>query len=584
MYMRCFRLRGLNKKMNLDNFEREISPVIFERGEGYYQDNAVVDLQRMDNGQYFAIVEGNDDYEINIRLDKSGKVLEYYCNCPYDGEICKHVVATLLEIRDKNQDYETGKNTSKKEMGWKEIINTVPQEKLRKFVENYAAKNRDFRNDLTINFTEYDSTENEGKYKKIVQNAFSLAEGRYGYIEYSDVYGAMLPVHELLSKADIFLGNKIYEEAFAIASITAPECINAIQNLDDSNGECGSAINESFNIISKIYETTNDKNFKEKIFEYILKEADNPDYDSYGCADVLEPLIIDMADTADKILLVHDFINNQLEKAKKLDKSSNEYNIEKYLRFKAGLFDKSGEKEKAERIIYDNIHISNFRETIVNEYIEKENYKEAIKLINEGIKIAIDNNYPGTESQWKKKLLKIYQQQKNIANIRKYALELFFGGSYGMDYYRIFKNTWSTDKWQIERKKIIDKVLKEDNKLRYYGYSFSYRTAEIYVEEKMWKELFTQVKDAPLIKILIEYTKYLKEDYSNDLLAMYRPQIEKYIDKNTGRSTYQQAAAYLKHMSKIKGGKELAKSIVNSMVQRYKNRPAMIDEFKNLEM
>jgi len=570
--------------MNLDNFEREISPVIFERGEDYYHDNAVADLQMMDNGQCFAIVEGSDNYEVDIKLDENGKILDYYCNCPYDGEICKHVVATLLKIRDENPVIKNKKSKSKKKTGWKEIINTVPEKELRKFAENYAAKNREFRNALSINFSEYDSTENKEKYRKIVQNAFSLAEGRYGYIEYSDVYGAMLPIHELLSKADNFLETKICKEAFTIAAVIAPECINAIQNLDDSNGECGSAINESFDIISKAYETTNDKNLKEEIFKYILNEADNSDYDNYGCADVLEPLIIDMADTTNKILLVHDFINNQLEKAGKMDKSSNEYNIEKYLRYKADLFYKSGEKEKAEKIIYDNIHISNFRETIVNEYIEKENFEGAIKLINEGIKIAIEDNYPGTESQWKKKLLKIYLLQKDIANIRKYALELFFDGSYGMDYYRIFKNTLSTEKWQIEKQKIIDEILRTTNKPSYYGHSFSYRAAEIYVEEKMWKELFAQVKNAPIIKILIEYTEYLKEDYSVDLLAMYKPQIERYVDKNTGRSSYQQAVSYLKHMSKIKGGKELAKSIVNSMVQKYKNRPAMIDEFKNLKM
>lgn len=102
--------------MNLDNFESKISPVIFERAEDYYHDNAVTDLQGMENRQWFAIVEGNEDYEVDIRLGKNGKILDYYCNCPYDGEICKHVVATLLKIRDENPVIENKKSKSKKEI------------------------------------------------------------------------------------------------------------------------------------------------------------------------------------------------------------------------------------------------------------------------------------------------------------------------------------------------------------------------------------------------------------------------------------------------------------------------------------
>ncbi len=72
--------------MYLKNFENSISEVVLKRGQNYYKYGAVTDLQEMDNGQWFAIVEGNDDYEVDIRLGKNDAVLKYACNCPFEGE------------------------------------------------------------------------------------------------------------------------------------------------------------------------------------------------------------------------------------------------------------------------------------------------------------------------------------------------------------------------------------------------------------------------------------------------------------------------------------------------------------------
>lgn len=192
-------LSKLNK-MDLKNFENSISEVVLKRGQNYYEDGAVTDLQEMDNGQWFAIVEGNDDYEVDIRLGKNDAILKYVCNCPFEGDICKHVVAVLYRIREEKAEKLPEKRSTGQNK-WKNLIGTVPETYLRDFLTEYAAKNKDFRNKLLLHFSEYDDTINREKYREIVQGIFSAAGGRNGYIDYHHVSGTISQVYDLLAKA-----------------------------------------------------------------------------------------------------------------------------------------------------------------------------------------------------------------------------------------------------------------------------------------------------------------------------------------------------------------------------------------------
>lgn len=74
----------------------------FERGEQYYEENAVSDIiERGDTLR--AEVEGSqpDPYQVTIELGETD-INDTYCSCPYDhGGICKHRVAVLLTyLRD----------------------------------------------------------------------------------------------------------------------------------------------------------------------------------------------------------------------------------------------------------------------------------------------------------------------------------------------------------------------------------------------------------------------------------------------------------------------------------------------------
>ena len=77
---------------------------ILARGEAYYFDGAVLELHKTEHG-YHAVVEGTEDYEVDIEME-GGRVCEMYCSCPYaeDGNNCKHMAAVLFEIEEQNEE------------------------------------------------------------------------------------------------------------------------------------------------------------------------------------------------------------------------------------------------------------------------------------------------------------------------------------------------------------------------------------------------------------------------------------------------------------------------------------------------
>jgi hypothetical protein len=563
--------------MHLKTFEKEISKVILQRGKDYFSNGAVIDLQIMDNGQCFAIVEGNDDYEVDIRLGSDDEIPEYSCNCPYDGGICKHIVAVLYSIRDENPADSVNKKASKKE-SWKNILDNLPEDELKSFVTHYAARNIDFRNRLTLEYPLYDNNGDRDKYKKIVKNIFKLASGKHGFIDYHSTGHVMQQIFELLSKAESLLNNGNYSEAFLIITAVAPECIKAIQAMDDSDGECGDAITNAFELTGIILNTVRDASFKDEIFDWLFEQAKNDDYDDYGCADELYPLLIDAVDSDKKAALVEAFLDDRLKYADKKAGWSREYQTKTFLSLKTDLYSKTNQSGKAEMIIQKNLHIPDFRKSVVKKELDEKKYERAIELIHEGIIIAQKEGYPGTVNDWKEMLLEVYREMGNTKELRNTAFDLYFCAHDSMKFYRIYKNTFTPEEWPAVLQGIIDRHIREQDKTRQLYPVVHESLANVYIEEKMWQPLLTLLQKSPGINSLLRYGDYLVNDYAPDMITLYYKAIEEVAKRSSNRNDYKTIVSYISKMAKITKGKEPARLLKESLINTYPKRPAMVDE------
>ena len=87
--------------LSLQNFEKLIDPTILQRGKSYFNDGSIIYIEEIADRLWDAEVEGSEDYTVKIELKAKEQVDSFSCSCPYDGDVCKHIVAVLYAIREE---------------------------------------------------------------------------------------------------------------------------------------------------------------------------------------------------------------------------------------------------------------------------------------------------------------------------------------------------------------------------------------------------------------------------------------------------------------------------------------------------
>ncbi|MEB3356571.1 MAG: SWIM zinc finger family protein [Synechococcales bacterium] len=84
-----------------DVYELADNSQVYERGEDYYDSEAIATLSLAPHQITAKVQGGHGLYRVTVS-DRSGR-LETHCTCPYDGNVCKHIVAVLLQyLRDED--------------------------------------------------------------------------------------------------------------------------------------------------------------------------------------------------------------------------------------------------------------------------------------------------------------------------------------------------------------------------------------------------------------------------------------------------------------------------------------------------
>ncbi|MGD9993290.1 MAG: SWIM zinc finger domain-containing protein [Salinivirgaceae bacterium] len=556
---------------------------ILQRGQSYFDNGNILQLNQGSDGTWHAEVEGNyGNYEVEIKPDNSSESADYYCDCPYDGAICKHVAAVALAINEEKTITISSNDEEPEEESWEQLIKDAKPKDLRNFMLDFGVKNQDFRHQIKLAFSKPVSVENADNipyYQSQINGIFDNYDYR-GFIDYRSSYKAMKDVTQFQIKADDYYTKGNLNEAFCISAAIAMEGVKAIQYMDDSSGECGGAIYEAFRVIENILNNSKPSSeLKERIFNWLYEQVQNSDYRDYGVGDSLEPLFFETAASLNQMDIAYEFIDTKIIELDKKDGWSKKYYLQNYLVQKINLLESEGRTAEADNIVDSYLHFEKFRQIRVEQALSANNPEEAEKLILDGIKIAQQDDAPGTAHQWKDQLLELYKQQQQAFKYNILARELFVENTSDIKYFKIYKQTSPKDDWEEKRNKLIAEL--KNKKRGYYGGISLDDLAKIYIEEQMIDELFAIVSSSNSIHTIIKYTKHLKEKYPAELLEYYKAAIEIQAE-HTGRNIYVSLVQYLKQMAKLKGGLPAAKALKVSLLDNYKNRPAMKEEFIKL--
>ena len=215
----------------------------YARGVSYFETGAVMDL--IDTGAAIkAIVRGNDDYHVTLRVQ--GRRLDYDCDCPVgeSGACCKHVVAVGLAWQAQQQGAEVS-HTGTGRDEWQTIrdyLYTLDQEKLVELLLAQAEDDPTLRNDLHIQAArrKHGGDIDIKALKQIINKAISVR----GVVDY---YGMRRFLQKAQPVAQMLNDLWREKEAAAVAELAEHALLKGFKSYertDDSDGGFGMLLGE----------------------------------------------------------------------------------------------------------------------------------------------------------------------------------------------------------------------------------------------------------------------------------------------------------------------------------------------------
>lgn len=568
--------------ITIDNFEGIVPYKILVRGEQYYRGEAVSDLEETSPGEWTATVEGTDSYSVNISMD-GNEIDSWDCDCPYDGEICKHVVATLLTIRNHEKEEKTNiemiVDYDQANVDIKQCLSIIDSKELSQFVCDYASTNKEFRTALLNRFvTKEISATSKGKdYKTEIEKIFanSLYNTRTRYHNRykdsdSDWETVFNQLDVLLEKADLFLKMESIDCTIAIA----------LQTLRSIGENYNDDLLYDDDLIPSIY--------CEQAGDLILKVIQHPKTTQQQKTEILHELSLiaqiwiyreyDIYDV-DELMMQINLAIQPVEKAlelidRLLEERKDAYDLYQLVLRKVDLLLGQNEQEKADETIRQYLYLSEIRKMEVEKLMTQCRYEEAIRLLDEGIELAEKEMNAGTKHEWIKLKLEIYEKTNRTLDIIDTCRLLFISGRDQLDYYHKLKALIPAEQW----KDFLDTLMKEARLVGGFSY-YGGVEAEIYVKEKDNDRLFHWLtsEEYRQFDVLMRYSHYLKDTHSEQLIAIYTSMLVDYAERNVGRSHYEHIAQVLLCMQKLNGGNVAVKYLVSEFRAKYNRRRAMME-------
>lgn len=556
--------------MNINDFEKYVDSKIFARGKEYFADGLVDRLEEIDDGDYEAIVEGTDDYTVNVTIGDDGEISEHSCDCPYEfGDVCKHEVAVLLAIKKsmtKSMPKKARKSKSVK-VKLKELLEAQPKEALVSVLYSLAEENRTLRQTLLLRFSTQD---NEYDLCRKLIKEHIRRHIRGGYIEWSALRAAMTGAWEVLDRAEKVVQSDCIR-AVKLCFIVISEVISILECCDDSNGETGEVLDACTEIVQKAAlagQSSLPKHSRDELFDLISDEAKKDIYKDWSDFSISfwETLVSFCGDPA-----LYQKLWSSLESERKSAAVCHSYYGRALAWLQLQLLTQWDTEEKSNEFLVAHLHYNEFRRQAIYAAMEKGDYASALRYAQEGIAQDEPYEHYGSVREWRVALFEAYKAMGNIEKTRELA-EYFVKYQHdGMDYYDVLKETTPKEKWPEALSEL----------LRFFeSEKFSSETyPKILIAEKDFDRLMMICRKAHWR--IAEFGLIFPASYRGEVEEIYRTHILALANIASNRRMYQEVCHFLKGMGDVCG-----KAVMDKLALRIKaehpRQPAFLDELSKL--
>ncbi len=496
--------------------------IIYERGRDYFQSGAVKKIWLEDNKLFAKVSGSRGNYEVEIE-DQDDK-FDWKCNCPYDGYICKHIVAVGLEFLNKKEAViDEAKSAAEQNDKLREKLLLLNKEDLADLLTLSVKTHSDWKNVFLEEVAEKLDAAGAGNDDKrqIYEEEFYSHFGRACEIleefnqygggpeeEEDEVYSELEDIKKLFQeqKLDAKLKKEFFEKMFFYYDW-------------DNSGLSDTVMDAIFEIASI-----------DEDWRYIVKKLEAKKQDSSWRKEMIADIYKNHLKDEESYLKIRE---------KNLEHGSDYYDL-------VDFWHKKGEVEKAVQIAKEGVEkcesgLDNLFEYLFKHY-KKQDYNEALDYLK-----------------------KIYADKSHFENYKR--LKKF---SKAKDWKEI--DTWCRN--LLAKKKSFHELARIDEFNKDYDKVLAYVLSEPKNEWGGWNDYEKE-----------EFAKKLIDKYPEELLPFYKTKVDKQFNKMS-RESYKIAAGYAKEVKKIYC-KRLNKEnewqeYVGGIRQQYAKWKALIDEFKRL--
>ncbi len=552
------------------------------RGIDYYESGRVLELTKTKKNSWKATIMGSRKYTAKVTIDGE-EVTAWSCSCPYDGHVCKHVIAMCLTIEDEMKDLASGIAPKVKDPDrTSSIIDAMKPDELKKELLAQLNQNKHQKEAfilknicrIKIDYTEVvkQLCKTATHSKQLQANCLKLLSSMDDILAKGRIEDAWELMRSLIEIAAQQIDDMEYEEedADCFADFDADDGYDLdFDDDDDDDDDDESDLYSSFlaelaPYCFKVISSANDK-LKRQIFSwallYIRGEID------YGLDTILKMLHLSIVDgeMGEKFLAE---LNRIISARDTMDL----HEIKPALDQKISYLKSLGRQEEAWQVVLDYQDFHDFRVLLIKSLMNAKQFDQAAELC---VKYLEQNKYKGYGVTDLVRLrIRIADEQKDLSAQIHFTTVLYYTDGQKIEHYKALKalcppEVWTKVKAETE-KVLLQAGYQEDN------------LAQIYVvndePDKMLNLLFRQKGLSSLFR---KYGKFAAQADMAKFKFIYRDKICAQL-VNTGRGFYEDAASHLECLLSISEDTDYVRDLILQLKKKYSNRRAMIEIFNRV--
>lgn len=547
-------------------------PHILERGLNYYESGAVTSLEQTEDG-YEAVVEGSEDYQVEIEM-RGDRIEDMFCDCPYadDGNYCKHMAAVLYTIEEGNMEPSNPTGGQEKLQEEKQelesVVQKIPEAEAKKLLIELAWEDDSLRNRILTTYSKDISGRQMLRLKKEVDELTYKYSDRYGYVDYYHASAYTDALNDFMyEKVQTLINKRCYLQAF--------ELVNHVfynighQDIDDSDGGSSLVADTCYEFWQQILEKCDEKD-KRQMFQWFQQhqEDDIIDYLQEYIEDFLMNEFHDWDLLEQKLEMLDEIIARAGDKTDSGSWYSAHYGYENNILKRLQIMKELGASEQEiENYRKEYRHFSAIRKLEVQDYLEKNNYEDAIMVLQESKEL--DKDYAGLVSGYSQQLIDIFKKTGKLAEYRKeLEYQIFKCAQRDLNYINQLKELCTEAEWAQYREKLL--VSKNVWSIRY----------EFMESEGLYERLLKDIINSGYISSLDQYEKVLKKKFPEEVRDAYVNYVKREAERASDRNRYKEIMKYMKKIVKYPNGKNEVQKIAGDWKEIYRRRPAMMDELR----